>query len=230
MVEAQFEPRRTPGNGAGWFEAHLTLATGPQGSVVIWSSIHPDRDHAEQACVVWPAGGKPVVMIEADIPIPAKRWEFRTSALWVEQVCESPHEHWSYGLEAFALELDDSTELIRTGFGTRVPLGWELDFYGSTAPRWLLTGAQPLEQAGAYTQAGSLTGILLDADGQHPWDGSGQRWHWWGTEPLSGAGLRRRDVPASPPEQLHLPLTQGVVIVTRDDAGLGLVSAPALDG
>lgn len=167
-------------------------------------------------------------MIEADVPIPLQRWEFRTSALWVEQVCETAHEHWSYGLEAFALELDDSTELIRTGFGTRVPLGWELDFYHSSSPRWLLTGAQPLEEAGAYTQPGRLTGLLLDADGEHPWDGAAQRWHWWGTEPLSGAGIRRHDQPSAPIEQLHLPLTQGVMILARSHEGLSLTSAPSL--
>ncbi len=205
------------------------MAAGPQGTVIIWSSIHPGKDHAEQACVVWPADGKPVVMIEADTPIPEKRWEFRTSGLWVEQVCETPQEHWSYGLESFALELDDSTELIRTGFGTRVPLGWELDFYGGAPPRWLLTGAKPLDQAGAYTQPGQLNGLLLDADGEHSWDGSAQRWHWWGTEPLSGAGIRLMgEETTTPSEQLHLPLTQGVVVVQRDQSAVTLTSAPSL--
>jgi hypothetical protein len=156
-------------------------------------------------------------MIEADIPIPAQRWEFRANGLWVEQVCEAAHVHWSYGLEAFALELDDPTELIRTGYGTRVPMGWELDFVANSPSRWLLIGADPLEVAGAYTQRGELSGVLLDRDGDHPTSSPAQRWHWWGTKPLTSAGIEVASTSGGVEhaEELHLPLSQGPVIVER---------------
>jgi len=179
---------------------------------------------------VWPTGGDPVAMIEADIPIPADRWEFRTSGLWVEQVCETPHEHWSYGLEAFALELDNPTELIRTGYGTRVPMGWELDFTALSAARWLLVGADPLEIAGAYTQRGDLSGLLLDREGEHPTSAPAQRWHWWGTKPLTAAGIEIGPAGAHDEryEELHLPLSQGPVIVSRTATGLRLSAVDTL--
>ena len=126
-------------------------------------SIHsPDEPSRSPSCG---PDANPVVMSEPNIPIPADRWEFRTDGLWAEQVCEKPHDHWSYGLEAFALEVDDPTELTSTGFGRRVPLGWELDFYATTPSRWLLTDAEPLEHSGAYTQRENCPGLLLDAAG-----------------------------------------------------------------
>ncbi len=166
-------------------------------------------------------------MIESEIPIPADRWEFRTSGLWVEQVCEQPHDHWSYGLESFALELDHPTELIRTGHGTRVPMGWELDFDAAEPSRWLLTGAEPLEVAGAYTQRGELHGVLLGADGETEFEGTSHRWHWWGTKPLTSVGLRVSDE-GQTSGRLHLPLSQGPVIVAAATNALLLTSAATL--
>ncbi|MBT8239615.1 MAG: hypothetical protein KJN63_00135 [Acidimicrobiia bacterium] len=171
-----------------------------------------------------------MAMIEADIPIPARRWEFRANGLWVEQVCEDPHMHWSYGLEAFALELDDPTELIRTGYGTRVPMGWELDFVASSPSRWLMIGADPLDVAGAYTQRGELSGLLLDRDGEHQRSSPAQRWHWWGNKPLTSAGIEV--APAGEgreqPEELHLPLSQGPVIIDRTQTRLRIRAADTL--
>ena len=66
-----------------------------------------------------------VVLVETGIEPSSGRWEFRTSGLWAEVFDES--EHWSYGLEAFALEIDDPAELLGRGYGKRVALGWELD-------------------------------------------------------------------------------------------------------
>ena len=43
-------------------------------------------------------------------------------------MCEEPGRRWTYGLEAFALAVDDPAELLGRGYGHRVPLGWELEF------------------------------------------------------------------------------------------------------
>ncbi len=220
------EGRRTvPTESPGWSEAHLILGVTGSASILIWPAVHPGAGHAEQVCIVWPYDGLPVVMVEADIPIPPDRWEFRTSGLWVEQVCETPQRHWSYGLEAFALQLDHSTELTRTGYGTRVPLGWELDFEASVDPRWLLTDSAPVEVAGAYTQPGSLHGLLLDAAGEHATVGPAQRWHWWGTKPLTAAGV---GTPSGEAEHLQLPLSVGIYTLTRTAASLHLTRTPAI--
>jgi hypothetical protein len=128
------------------------------------------------------------------------------------------------------LELDDPTELIRTGYGTRVPMGWELDFYATSPSRWLLTGANPVEISGAYTQAGDLSGLLLDGDGAHAASGPAQRWHWWGTEPLTSAGITTAGPGdrSTQAEELHLPLSHGPVIVERTSTTVLIRAADAL--
>jgi hypothetical protein len=224
-VDPHFEGRRQPIDDPDWVEAHLVLAITPKASILILASIHPRR--AEQVAVVWPAGGVPVVMSEPDIPIPALRWEFRTDGLWAEQVCEAPHDHWSYGLEAFALEVDDPTELTRTGFGRRVPLGWELDFDAVGPSRWLLTDAAPLPFGGAYTQRGTLHGLLLGADGETATEGPAQRWHWWGTKPLASAGIATGGL-GEPAELLHVPLARGTASIRRSPATLSMEVLDAL--
>ena len=50
--------------------------------------------------------------------------EFRADGLWVEFVCETPDEHWSFGLEAFGLRVDDPAEEV----GDRVPVGFDLEW------------------------------------------------------------------------------------------------------
>ncbi len=50
--------------------------------------------------------------------------EFRADGLWVEFVCETPDEHWSFGLEAFGLRVDDPSEEI----GDRIAVGFDLEW------------------------------------------------------------------------------------------------------
>jgi len=44
--------------------------------------------------------------------------------LWTEMTCETPDEHWSFGLEAFGLRVDDPTETI----GERIAVGYDLEW------------------------------------------------------------------------------------------------------
>ncbi|MEL7156941.1 MAG: hypothetical protein AAFN30_10120 [Actinomycetota bacterium] len=126
--------------------------------------------------------GLPIVISELDGGVPGQGWELRTSGLWIDLVCEQPFRHWSYGLEAFALALDDPAELLGRGLGHRVPLGWELEFESDDEPQWL---GPPIEGAqrpafGAYRQLGKAHGLLLTADGEWPIEGRAVRSHSWG--------------------------------------------------
>lgn len=203
------------------------LAVLDRASVVVLASIEPARRRAEHLGVVWPWDGRPVVMVEDDVPIPRDRWEFRSHGLWVEQVCEEPMDHWSYGLESFALEIDGGSELVHTGRGTRVPLGWELDFDATHAARWLLTDTAPVDEAGCYTQRGSVHGVLLGAAGQAAVEGPAQRWHWWGDRPLAAAGIRL--AADEPQESVLVPLRAGAVRIARSP-GLLVLDRPATLG
>jgi hypothetical protein len=54
----------------------------------------------------------------------------------MELVCETPDEHWTYGVEAFAVRLDDPDDALRGEIGERLPMGvdleWETDGSGAT--------------------------------------------------------------------------------------------------
>ncbi|MDP9441800.1 MAG: hypothetical protein M3P34_06425 [Actinomycetota bacterium] len=49
--------------------------------------------------------------------------ELREDGLWAALYCETPHEHWTAGLEAFAVALDDPDDAFRGERGDRVPRG-----------------------------------------------------------------------------------------------------------
>lgn len=66
-----------------------------------------------------------VVVRAEDIP-PSRtgRLEFRGDGIWAEFVPETPGEHWTFGLEAFGLRVDDPTEEI----GDRLAVGYDLEW------------------------------------------------------------------------------------------------------
>jgi hypothetical protein len=72
--------------------------------------------------------GRPLVtVVDLDVPTPRGRsLEIRTEGLWAEIVVEAPGEHWSVGLEAFALGVDDPDEALGAQRGDRVALGFDL--------------------------------------------------------------------------------------------------------
>ena len=132
-------------------------------------------------CAVLEAETAPVVIADHDIPVPADRWELRTSGLWADHICETPFRHWSYGLEAFGLSVDDPRELLGRGFGDRVPLGWELEFEGrSDRVKAIDAGSPGASGPAAYGQPGRVHGLVLFAGRSEPVDGPAIRQHWWG--------------------------------------------------
>jgi len=67
------------------------------------------------------------VVVVRDREVPRARGavlEFRADGLWVDFVCETPDEHWSFGLEAFGLRVDDPAREI----GDRIPVGFDLEW------------------------------------------------------------------------------------------------------
>jgi hypothetical protein len=66
------------------------------------------------------------VVVRADeIPRPRHdRLEFRADGLWAECVEETPAQHWSFGLEAFGLRVDEPGETV----GERIAVGYDLEW------------------------------------------------------------------------------------------------------
>jgi hypothetical protein len=79
-----------------------------------------------------------------EVPLPrGPLVEVRADGLWAEFVCEVPAEHWSFGLEAFALLFDDRDEARTATVGTRVPVGFDLEWDTGRVDGELLLGGTP---------------------------------------------------------------------------------------
>src|SRR5262249_32810994 len=50
--------------------------------------------------------------------------------LWAELFCEAPGDHWTFGLEAFGIRLDEPQDALRPGgeIGERVAVGLDLEW------------------------------------------------------------------------------------------------------
>lgn len=185
MPTADQESRQPP-TSASWWEGHRLVARSRDGLTGLAMQVSVKTSGSRNVgsfqcsaasfqCAVFRHSLPTIVIAESEIEAPAARWEFRTSGLWADTICETPFEHWSYGLEAFGLEIVDPAELLGRGYGDRVPLGWELEFESETAPE-----STTVAEAG-YDQTGIVHGLLLFAGGESDFGGPAVRQHWWGS-------------------------------------------------
>jgi hypothetical protein len=73
--------------------------------------------------------GALVLVHDDDVPLPkGSLLEVRADGLWAEFVCETPGEHWGFGLEAFGLRYDDPADALVTDRAERVPVGLDLEW------------------------------------------------------------------------------------------------------
>lgn len=182
-------------------------------------SVHPQQPSARFVAVVVRPDAPAVVLIDDAIPFPRRGWEIRTSGLWADHNCETPNEHWSYGLEAFALAIDQPDQLLHSSFGDRVPLGWDLEFESAEAPQSLTDG---------YSQQGLVHGILL---GPHPpleVEGPAIRRHWWGRPDGSSwhAADRLGDLAGESVQCALIPTPAGVRTVDLATTGFLVTANP----
>ena len=99
--------------------------------------------------------GALVLVHDDDVPRPrGELLEIRADGLWAELVCETPDEHWGFGLEAFGLRYDDPAEALVSDRAERVPVGLDLEW--ETPDRVigeLLVGREriPVDALGTFT-------------------------------------------------------------------------------
>jgi hypothetical protein len=98
-----------------------------------------------------------VVVDDREVPRPRQGLEIRTEGLWAELVCETPGEHWTFGLEVFGLIVEDEADEI----GERVPVGLDLEWEvgDAGAPSGLVHGDVlvgrerfPIEVSGVFSE------------------------------------------------------------------------------
>ena len=148
--------------------------------------------------------GRPYVLVrELDVAPPRSpvSCEIRAEALWADLNCETPFDHWSLGLEAFGVSMDDPDEALRGERGDRIGLGFDLEWEA---------GGPPVGDGDDYEQDGVVHGEILVGAQVVAFDGRGRRRHrlhgWEDT----------RAVDATDAEVLHrTPLALPGVVLDR---------------
>ena len=136
-------------------------------------ALHPvDRTAWWWTAVV--GARRPYVLVrEHEIALPRPgSLEIRAASLWAELFCEEPFEHWSVGLEAVAVALDDPLEAYRGERGEPTPLGLDLGWEAASAP--------VDDGPNAYRLDCAVHGEVLMGRERLPVDGYGVLRHGWG--------------------------------------------------
>ena len=168
------ERRHPPGPAPDWIESwyfDFALADASLAGYVHLMLVPHARTATYWAAVV--GDGRPLLTLrddEADLPRPPGL-EVRSQGLWADHVCETPNEHWTIGLEAFAIALDDPEEAVRSERGDLVALGFDLE--------WEADGEPEPEQDG-YRQPCGVFGQVLIAAERLDVQAAGYRRHQWG--------------------------------------------------
>jgi hypothetical protein len=167
---------------------------------------------------------------DEEVPLPRRgAMEVRAEGLWSAFECEEPFDHWTIGLEAFAVALDDPEDAWHGERGAVVGLGFDLEWESTESPttfsvplpaHTVVSGTENARGEGGYAQACAVHGeILVGAGERFAFDGTGWRSHVWGdafnaapVQPLAAGDSVRHRAPlmaGDQPIELVLALTSG---------------------
>ena len=170
--EEVHRPGPEPLWGESWYLDFVDPDKGVAGYVRL--GLYPNGGEAWYwACLV--GENRPLVtVIDHDIAPPSNGLEIRTEGLWCNYTVETALDHVSVGVEAFAIETSDPTEVYGDLRGQRVPFGLDLE--------WETDGV-PYAYPGVtrYEIPCRVHGEVLLASDTIQIDGIGQRDHSWGT-------------------------------------------------
>jgi hypothetical protein len=120
-----------------------------------------------------------VLCRDHDLALPATPvLELRGGSLWTHAICETPLEHWTVAMEAYALSFDDPFEAWRTEHGDRLGLAFDLEWESSAEDARFTSSAHL--QSTRYDVSCEVNGILQV--GHDEWTIAAQGWrhHEWG--------------------------------------------------
>jgi hypothetical protein len=178
-VDPADEGTHPPGPEPLWNESYYLDFTAPDGSVGGYVRVgrYPNLGPAGViwywGCVVGPDRSL-VTVIDNAVAFPPnyESLEIRADGLWADHHVETPLEHFSLGLEAFGVRLDDPADTYHGAKGERTPLGFDLEWETDGIPfRW------PIDR---YEVPCRVHGEILVGDERLEFEGPGQRDHSWG--------------------------------------------------
>lgn len=111
--------------------------------------------------------------LELDPPSTLEAIELRGQALWAHAICETPFEHWTVAMEAFAVALDDPLDAWYGERGERVGLAFDLEW---ECARPIIEPTEP------YALDCTVNGTLQIGDDRWDLSCGGRRSHTWGVQ------------------------------------------------
>ncbi len=186
-VAAADERRHRSGAERLWGESWLFDFATPDGSMGGYArlGLYPNLGVAWCWAALVGRARRLVTVCDHDIELPrGADLEVRGQGLWAAVTCETPLDHWSIGLEAFAVAMDDPAEVYRSGWGDRVGLGFDLEWEAAA-------GAFAPGAAGYYEQSCRVHGEILVGEESLAFDGVGRRSHRWGVDDWWSAARRQ---------------------------------------
>lgn len=177
-VTARDDHAHDPGPGDAQEHWHVELVTESGLALFARLTCWPSAGVAWWwTAVVAPDIVGPVLVRAPELALPRTgALDVRGEGVWAELVCETPLEHWSIGLEAFGVRLDDPLDALRDEWGERIAVGLDLEWEAAGEP--VPTHAEA-PHAG-YAQVGSVHGDVLLGRTTIAIDARGVRVHEWG--------------------------------------------------
>ncbi|MEO7837234.1 MAG: hypothetical protein ABIS21_06290 [Acidimicrobiales bacterium] len=176
--------RRHPAARESWSFDFCTPDAGFGGFVSL--TLHPPPRPAAWYWAGLVGAGRPYLLVrdlDIDAPRRAGSREVRADGLWADINCETPFEHWSLGLEAFGVAMDDPDEALGAERGDRTGVGLDLEWEAVAG----IVGNE-----GDYDQPCDVHGEILVGAGSVvetiAFEGHGWRRHAWGSAAVRGAG------------------------------------------
>ncbi len=135
--------------------------------------------------------GRPLLHVaEWDVPLRADPLLVKAHGLWAEHVCDDAFRQWTVGNETFASALDDPAEGLGRGYGTPVPVAFDVEWYASAPATAVVGGYEQPGEVHAVVELSGEPALHLQAPGwrAHRW---GATLHAWQPPPaLAHVGLR----------------------------------------
>jgi hypothetical protein len=97
--------------------------------------------------------------------------EFRAEGIWAQHVCETPLRHWTIGLEAFGVTLDDPADALGNQWGKRTGVGLDVEWESNSDPQ---------KTGDGFTQECVVTGEVLIDQETIDLNTKGRRCRRWG--------------------------------------------------
>ena len=176
IAAARDELAHQPTGDVDWVESWLFDAVHHDGSYALSIEflLWPQRQKvAFLASLVRPDQDL-VSLVELDVAAPkAPSLEVRATGLWTDIGIQTPLDHMTVDIEAFAVALDDPNEVFHRAYGIRTALGCELE--------WETAGSVHAGPSlSSYEVPCIVHGELLVDDQTIEIDGWGWRSHRWG--------------------------------------------------